>query len=184
MKSFTSKIFTLLFSGCIILSAATCQKDAPSNPNAPNTVAEGVVTFKLDGKEYIYDNLEAELTTDTDGSIIKLFFVFDLFNLQNTFDLIFYLPGGVNLEAKAYVFNDACDPTGFTEVCADMSLGALSSTSENGNATITISSVDYRNGGRVIGTFSGVVTEMLFNGQTVQDSNEIREGKFNVKIAE
>ena len=175
MKFLQIKIsyFSILFFSILFFNAS-CNQNNSVIPEP--SIEEGVVTFKVDGKEFYFPSTESEISSQT----FRLFAVSAVFQGLNPFRFSFTIPINSSIDDKTYKYEGAeCNQT----ICGKMEIGSYTSEGDNGWCEINFSSVDFRKGGYVRGSFSGVVVEWpLLGSQTEQEKIEITEGTFNLLI--
>lgn len=181
-----NKLFTfLLISSFCLLSS--CLKD--DNLITPEeTTPLGTITAKIDGQNF--------KSTTASAVIISVFGVesFLMVGIEATnttiieevISISFGIPANVSLAEKSYQFDDSdCDGT--LEICGVVAFSSgklidedyensYASVEENASVTMTFTDVDYRSGGNVKGTFSGIIANE--EGQTVKVTN----GEFDIPI--
>lgn len=176
-------IFFLLSSFCLLSS---CGKD-DNLPAPEEQTPGGEITAKVDGQNF--------KSNTASGVIISVFGIesFVIVGVEGTntsitelLTISFGVPAGIGLAEKTYQFSDRdCDGT--LEICGGVVFNSgnlidenyehsYSSTEENASVAITFTSVDYRSGGNVKGTFSGLIANE--EGEMITVTN----GKFDVPI--
>ena len=176
---------SLIFTAFLILVLPSCNKEEESN----QTLTEDSFSVKIDGELFETKSIitglvgsEQQLFTFTQFSITA-FKTMGSFLDENMF-IFFTLPFDESLEQISYDYmdDDCNDPA--ENICAFMTYSngvengkAGGSKVNGGSSHFTITSIDFKKGGHVKGTFSGI----LKAGNT-GELIEVTEGKFNVKI--
>jgi hypothetical protein len=168
-----------------ILLSASCTKD---NDNDNDELEVGKLVAKIDGVDF-----ESVGATGTLIAISDAIQNFDIVGVKNEgltsiteIGLLFVFPTGSPVMETTYTYGsdpiECYDPIG---VCGEIDYSGFDGlnpdnsftfSSSLGNATITFSSLDLRDGGHARGSFSGTLKDEAGNTVT------ITEGKFNVLI--
>lgn len=163
----------------IILTTFACKPDEVQN------IALG--TFKAKVGTESFESTAAFAAITTDQLELTESLTLSGSNLQFNNLAIIFASSTLDITNKTYTKTGDvgnCDPTDGS-LCIGLKYTKISSGEEWGNydagseVKVVVSSVDYRKGGSIKGTFEG----KLYNVNT-QESIDVTEGVFNLKIAE
>ena len=165
-----------LFSLYIVFITLSCNKNNSSDSD-PSNLQTGTITAKLDGQDFEWD--ATSILSDISGQVSGKFFSIQGTEGTEMFTFQIFTYNNYTLTEKSYS-NEGCDILQ-PDFCVTLSYITdqetyLSNASSIGSVTIDFSSLDFRNGGSAVGTFSGTL-EGVSGGEL-----NITDGKFNVNI--
>ncbi len=184
IKTFVVKNILIVLSLFLVLS--TCSKE-DDGLNGGLFGTTGTITAKIDGKNFS-SKLGTATVSDLTNSVQQVFISgFDqLGTVQSDFvEIAIYFPETIDLGTKSYDgTGDSCDF--IDQVCVQVGYFAVNnsdtdvsfnSLDDDGNSTVSISSLNLQSGGRIKGSFSATLVEED-SGEVVSLSN----GQFDVPV--
>ncbi len=179
------KNIVLLLTILSLSMITSCKDDDDLNPNDPDSKF-GEISFKADGQEIRFSSGKASFWSLFAGS--EILSLSGATTDAKVIRIDFTILGDTTLQDFNYNFSHNCGNLGTERICGFLTYNEdvlqisqelyFSSEVPDGNLNIEISSIDYRSGGHIAGTFSGTV----FSAAANNDSRTISDGKFNLKI--